>query len=276
MPLIFNHKMSKYIQGKKIGSGTYGDVYEALDIEKNCKVALKKIKLNENEGMPGTALREISILKKIKHANIISLYRVIHTDNLLTLVFELMDYDLREYLTKNESNPIILINQLVSGIAFLHKNKIVHRDLKPQNILIDRYGNLKIADFGLSRSMEIKMPPYSCEVVTLWYRSPELLYGTTDYSFYVDIWSFGCIIYEIFLLEPLFPAETKMQMLDLINNHIGRGKSYFKKILCAKINVPEFFIDIIVGCLLIDFRYRLTADEIIDLLEYNYNKREIQ
>ncbi|WUR02505.1 cyclin-dependent protein kinase (PHO85) [Vairimorpha necatrix] len=267
--------MSKYIQGRKIGSGTYGEVYEALDIESNMKVALKKIPLNDTEGMPGTALREISILKKIKHTNIICLYRVLHTDKLLTLVFELMDYDLREYLIKNNTNPVILINQLISGVAFLHRNKVVHRDLKPQNILIDRHGNLKIADFGLSRSLEIKVPPYSCEVVTLWYRSPELLYGVTDYSYYVDIWSLGCIIYEIFALEPLFTAETKMQMLDLINNLIGKGKSNFKNFLCVKLNIPDFFIDIIIGCLTLDCRYRLTAEQIIDILEYNYNKRDV-
>ncbi|KAK6089739.1 hypothetical protein P3W45_001241 [Vairimorpha bombi] len=266
--------MSKYIEGRKIGSGTYGDVYEATDIETKCKVALKKIRLNENEGMPGTALREISLLKKIKHNNIICLYKVIHTDNLLTLVFELMDYDLRDYLLKNEANPVILINQLVSGVCYLHRNKIIHRDLKPQNILVNRHGNLKICDFGLARSMEIKVPPYSCEVVTLWYRSPELLYGSTDYSYYVDIWSVGCIMYEIFLLEPLFSAETKMQMIDLINSTVGLGKKHFKKMLCMKLNVPDFFIDIIVGCLDMDCGYRYTADDIIDILEYNYNKRD--
>ncbi|EQB61537.1 cell division protein kinase [Vairimorpha apis BRL 01] len=263
--------MSRYIQSRKIGSGTYGDVFEALDIDTNTKVALKKIKLNETEGMPGTALREISILKKLKHKNIICLYRVIHTESLLTLVFELMDFDLKQYLNVSNINTISLVNQLVSGVRFLHFNKIIHRDLKPQNILVNNEGILKIADFGLSRSVELKVPPYSSEVVTLWYRSPELLYGSTDYSYYVDIWSLGCIIYEIFSLQPLFQADNKINMIELINNMIN---SKFKKNLQFILNVPTFFIDIIVGCLRLECKCRLTADEIFKILDYNYNKKD--
>ncbi|EOB11513.1 Cyclin-dependent protein kinase PHO85 [Nosema bombycis CQ1] len=260
--------MSRYIQGRILGSGTYGDVYEALDTETNNIVALKKIKLNEKEGMPGTALREISILKKMKHPNVICLYSVIHTDNLLTLVFEFVDFDLRTYI-ENNSNPIYLINQLVSGVHYLHMNNIVHRDLKPQNILVDKNGNLKIADFGLSRSFEIQIPPYSSEVVTLWYRSPELLYGATNYSFYVDIWSLGCIMYEILTGEPLFPGEDKMQMITLIEN-LTSSKSKLTKFLTMRLNVPMFLSDLIARCLDFNVETRITAAEIVDNLNKNY------
>ncbi|KAF9765028.1 putative cell division protein kinase [Nosema granulosis] len=264
--------MSRYIQGRLIGSGTYGEVYEAVDTETNNMVALKKIRLNEKEGMPGTALREISILKKMKHVNVICLYSVIHTDTLLTLVFEYIDYDLKDYITNQENNPIYLINQLVSGIHYLHRNNIVHRDLKPQNILVDKEGTLKIADFGLSRSFEIQVPPYSSEVVTLWYRSPELLCGSTNYSFYVDIWSLGCIMFEILTGEPLFPGEDKQQMLELIDA-IAKSKTKLHKFLSLRLNVPKFIIDIIVRCLDFNTTTRITADEVIETLERNYSQK---
>lgn len=259
--------MSRYIQGRLIGSGTYGEVYEAVDTETNQMVALKKIRLNEKEGMPGTALREISILKRMKHPNIICLYSVIHTSVLLTLVFEYIDFDLKSYLDE-DANPICLINQLVSGVQYLHRNNVIHRDLKPQNILVDKEGNLKIADFGLSRSLDIKVPPYSSEVVTLWYRSPELLYGATNYSYYVDIWSLGCIMFEIITGEPLFPGEDKQQMLALIDN-VGT-KAKLLKYLSLRLNVPKFLVEVIARCLDYNIETRITADEIVELLNRNY------
>lgn len=265
--------MSRYIQGRLIGSGTYGEVYEAVDTETNNMVALKKIKLNEKEGMPGTALREISILKKMKHENIICLYSVIHTASLLTLVFEYIDYDLKEYIS-TDCNPIYLINQLVSGVQYLHRNNIVHRDLKPQNILVDKEGRLKIADFGLSRSFEIKVPPYSSEVVTLWYRSPELLYGSTNYSFYVDIWSVGCIMFEIITGDPLFPGEDKQQMIALIDT-VAKSKSKLIRFLSIRLNVPKFIVEVIVRCLDVNISTRITADEIVETLERNYSSQNV-
>lgn len=262
--------MTQYILGSLIGSGTYGEVYEAFDTETREKVALKRIKLNEKEGMPGTALREISILKKLNHRNVMNLMAIIHTDTLLTMVFPFIDYELKKYIEIHSNENIIgLINQLICGVHYLHNMNVVHRDLKPQNILVTRDGILKIADFGLSRSLEIRVPPYSSEVVTLWYRSPELLMGSTSYKFYVDIWSLGCIIYEMITLEPLFPGESKENQLALIRKKVGFKKS-LKGVIELRLNVPDFIIEIIVKCLDLDYNQRITADEIMKILENEY------
>lgn len=262
--------MTQYILGSIIGSGTYGEVYEAFDTETKERVALKRIRLNEKEGMPGTALREISILKKLNHRNIMNLVAIIHTDTLLTMVFPFVDYELKKYIGMHAGENIMgLINQLICGVHYLHSMNVVHRDLKPQNILVTKDGVLKIADFGLSRSLEIRVPPYSSEVVTLWYRSPELLMGSTSYKFYVDIWSLGCIIYEMITLEPLFPGESKENQLALIRRKAGFKKS-LRSAMEHRMNVPEFIIEIIVGCLDLNYNHRITAEGIMEILENEY------
>lgn len=265
--------MTRYILGGLIGSGTYGEVFEAIDTETKEKVALKRIKLSEKEGMPGTALREISILKKLSHRNVISLLSVMHTEAMLTMVFPFVDYELKKYIGMNTGKNIMeLINQLICGVHYLHKMNVVHRDLKPQNILVTGDGVLKIADFGLSRSLEIRVPPYSSEVVTLWYRSPELLMGSTSYRFYVDIWSLGCIIYEMITLEPLFPGESKENQLALIKRKAGTRRS-IKGVIEQRLDAPKFVVAIIAKCLDINYNQRITADEIMDILENEYRPR---
>lgn len=262
--------MTQYILGSLIGSGTYGEVYEAFDTDTKEKVALKRIKLNEKEGMPGTALREISILKKLNHRNIMTLMTIIHTDTLLTMVFPFVDFELKKYIGMHSNENIMgLINQLICGVHYLHSVNVIHRDLKPQNILVTKDGVLKIADFGLSRSLEIRVPPYSSEVVTLWYRSPELLMGSTSYKFYVDIWSLGCIIYEMITLEPLFPGESKENQLAIIRRKAGVRRS-LRSTIELRMNVPEFVIEIIVRCLDLDYSQRITSDEIMNILEKEY------
>lgn len=257
--------MSRYIQKSLIGSGTYGKVYEGIDTETNEKVALKLIQLNEKEGIPGTAIREISILKKLSHHNIIKLESVIHTENILTLVFEFVDFELLPFVEKNK-NPLPLMKQLVEGVHYLHTQDVVHRDLKPQNILVSKNGVLKIADFGLARNMEIKLPPYSSEVVTLWYRSPELLLGSADYNAYIDIWSLGCIMYEMLSLKPLFPGEDKDDQLRLIKVKTG-SQACFRKYLVNCLVVPEFILEIICKCLVVDHRKRISIHELMTILE---------
>lgn len=103
--------------------------------------------------------------------------------------------------------------QLLSGLAFCHARRILHRDLKPQNLLIDRHGSLKLADFGLARAIGIPVRTYTHEVVTLWYRSPEILLGSKHYSTAVDIWSVGCIFAEMAAQQPLFPGDSEIDEL---------------------------------------------------------------
>ncbi|KAG2464863.1 CDK14 kinase, partial [Polypterus senegalus] len=135
-------------------------------------VALKVIRLQEEEGTPFTAIREASLLKGLKHANIVLLHDIIHTKETLTLVFEY----------------VLFLFQLLRGLSYIHQRYILHRDLKPQNLLISDTGELKLADFGLARAKSVPSHTYSNEVVTLWYRPPDVLLGSTDYSTCLDMW----------------------------------------------------------------------------------------
>ncbi|KAH9410959.1 protein kinase [Ordospora pajunii] len=257
--------MTQYILGELIGSGTYGDVYEAFNAETREHVALKRIRLNEREGMPGTALREISILKRLDHINIIRLITIIHTDTLLTMVFPYVEYELKNYISMHQNaDKMSLIAQLACGVDYLHKMNVIHRDIKPQNILVTQDGVLKIADFGLSRNMEVRVPPYSSDVVTLWYRSPELLVGNTSYRFYIDVWSLGCVVYEIMTMEPLFPGESKENQLALIRRIAGAQKPLMKFIESK--GIPKAVSNIIIGCIDLNYEARMTMDEIMRLL----------
>ncbi|TBT97838.1 protein kinase [Hamiltosporidium magnivora] len=145
---------------------------------------------------------------------------------------------------------------------------IIHRDLKPQNILVTSNGILKIADFGLARNLNIDMPSYSSEVITLWYRSPELLVGCTTYSFYIDMWSIGCIIAESITGTPLFPGKDKVDQLSIILRETQRSKKEFLNFIISKTgNIPEFLLRIILGCLEVDVDQRMTALDVLFVLK---------
>ena len=201
-------------------------MYKARDAEGRV-YALKTIKLEaEDEGIPSTAIREISLLKELKHVNIVKLYNVVHSEKKLTLVFEFADQDLKKALDdrgKGFDGPTVrsYLFQLLRGIAYCHQHRVLHRDLKPQNLLINRDGVLKIADFGLARAFGIPVKSYTHEVVTLWYRAPDVLMGSRKYSTQVDIWSIGCIMAEMITGQPLFPGSNEQDQLHRIFKGLG-------------------------------------------------------
>lgn len=219
--------MERYQKMEKIGEGTYGIVYKAKDRVTGDIVALKKIRLEaEDEGIPSTAIREISLLKELQHPNIVRLFDVVHTERKLTLVFEFLDQDLKKYLDICDSGldlPILksFLYQLLNGIAHCHHHRILHRDLKPPNLLINREGQLKLADFGLARAFGIPVRSYTHEVVTLWYRAPDVLLGSRKYSTPVDIWSVGCIFAEMANGRPLVAGTSESDQLDRIFRLLG-------------------------------------------------------
>ena len=239
-----------------VSLGTYGVVYKARDLTHPTRiVALKKIRLEaEDEGVPSTAIREISLLKEMNDPNIVRLLNIVHADgHKLYLVCEFLDLDLKKYM---EALPVSdggrgkafpegtgadlgrlglgdsmvkkFMSQLVEGVRYCHSHRVLHRDLKPQNLLIDRDGNLKLADFGLARAFGVPLRTYTHEVrllvslagnrdlsngwkvVTLWYRAPEILLGGRQYSTGVDMWSVGCIFAEMCTRKPLFPGDSEI------------------------------------------------------------------
>lgn len=222
--------LERYYKIDKIGSGTYGDVYRAKDQMTGEIVALKKIRLEiQDEGVPATAIREISLLKELAHPNIVSLKNVVHQNERLYLVFEFLDLDLADYMkgltrSNRKLKPQLLksyMYQLVKGIAHCHMHRVLHRDLKPQNLLLDKAGKLKIADFGLARAFGVPLRTYTHEVVTLWYRAPEILLGAKQYATPVDIWSIACIFAEMATGRPLFPGDSEIDELFRIFRVLG-------------------------------------------------------
>jgi len=210
-----------------LGEGTYGKVYKARCSRTGKAVAMKKMKLDaEEEGIPSTAIREIALLKELSHENVVKLLDVFCTMNKLTLVFEFADLDLKKYM-KSVSNRLTqshvrsFSQQMCCGIEFCHSHRILHRDLKPQNLLISASMQLKIADFGLARAYSVPVPKYTHEVVTVWYRAPEILLGSVLYSLPVDIWSIGCIMGEMATGRPLFAGDSEIDTIFRIFKKLG-------------------------------------------------------
>lgn len=219
-------KLETYIKLDKLGEGTYATVFKGRSKLTDNLVALKEIRLEHEEGAPCTAIREVSLLKDLKHANIVTLHDIIHTDKSLTLVFEYLDKDLKQYMDDcgnilSMQNVRIFLYQILRGLAYCHRRKVLHRDLKPQNLLINDRGELKLADFGLARAKSVPTKTYSNEVVTLWYRPPDVLLGSSEYSTQIDMWGVGCIFYEMAAGRPLFPGSTVEDELHLIFRLLG-------------------------------------------------------
>ncbi|GCC35365.1 hypothetical protein chiPu_0013848 [Chiloscyllium punctatum] len=221
--------MEDYVKIEKIGEGTYGVVYKGRHKTTQQIVAMKKIRLeSEEEGVPSTAIREISLLKELQHPNIVCLQDVLMQDARLYLIFEFLSMDLKKYLDSLPNRQMMdqmlvksYLYQITQGIAFCHSRRVLHRDLKPQNLLIDSKGVIKLADFGLARAFGVPVRVYTHEVVTLWYRAPEVLLGSARYSTPVDIWSIGTIFAEMATKRPLFHGDSEIDQLFRIFRTLG-------------------------------------------------------
>ncbi|KAF8329402.1 kinase-like domain-containing protein [Cantharellus anzutake] len=173
-----------------------------------------------------SAVREVQYLREINHPNIIKLLDVFSSKANLNLVLEFLDSDL-EAVIKDRSNVFLPADikswtaMTLRGLEFCHRNWVLHRDLKPNNLLIGSDGQLKLADFGLARDFADPGMKMTCQVITRWYRPPELLFGARYYSTAVDIWSVGCIFAELMLRTPYLPGESDMDQLKTIFRALG-------------------------------------------------------
>ncbi|KAJ3256262.1 hypothetical protein HK103_005625 [Boothiomyces macroporosus] len=218
-----------YEKLNRIEEGSYGIVYRAKEKSTGRIFALKKLKLEkEKDGFPITSIREIHTLKLIKHPNVVEIIEICTTSNFnhIFIVMEYLEHDLKT-LMENMAEPFLLSEtktlmlQLLSAVDCLHNNWIIHRDLKTSNLLMNNRGQIKVADFGLARRFGSPMGEVTQLVVTLWYRSPELLLGATTYSTEIDLWSIGCIFAELIDNSPLLPGKGEIDQLSKIFQLLG-------------------------------------------------------
>ncbi|KAM3371758.1 hypothetical protein ACQJBY_018922 [Aegilops geniculata] len=223
----------------KIGQGTYSNVYKARDSLSGKIVALKKVRFDnlEPESVRFMA-REILILRRLDHPNVMKLYGLV-TSRMscsLYLVFDYMVHDLAGLAASPDIKFTLpqvkcYVHQLLSGLEHCHNQGVLHRDIKGSNLLLDDDGVLKIGDFGLASFFDPNhKQPMTSRVVTLWYRPPELLLGATDYGVGVDLWSAGCILAELLAGKPIMPGRTEVEQLHKIFKLCGSpAEEYWKK-----------------------------------------------
>ncbi|KAJ1360838.1 Cyclin-Dependent Kinase 7 [Parelaphostrongylus tenuis] len=278
----------RYETIKHLGEGQFANVYKAKDKETGDFVAIKKIKLGSRaeakDGINRTALREIKLLQEIHHDNIIGLRDVIGSRTNIQLVFDFMETDL-EHVVKDRDIILMpphiknMAMQTLLGLEFLHVHWILHRDLKPNNLLMNSAGRIKLADFGLARFFGSPNKVYTHQVVTRWYRAPELIWGARAYGVGVDMWAIGCIIAELLLRVPIFPGESDLDQLVKIGHILGTPSvedwpamvklpDYIEMKEQQGINLRHVFtaagddlIELLLGCFAYDPLKRFTASE---------------
>lgn len=298
---------------EQIGEGTYGQVYMAREIATGEIVALKKVRMdNEKEGFPITAIREIKILKKLQHENVIKLKEIVTSSGpekdeqgktegnkykgSIYMVFEYMDHDLTGLSDRPGMRFTIpqvkcYMKQLLTGLHYCHINQVLHRDIKGSNLLIDNNGILKLADFGLARSFTgDQNAKLTNRVITLWYRPPELLLGSTKYGPAVDMWSVGCIFAELLYGKPILPGKNEVEQLNKIFELCGSPEEsvwpgvsklpwylQFKPTRSMKRRVKDVFkhfdrhaLDLVERLLTLDPTQRMSAKDALDA-EYFWN-----
>lgn len=265
-----------YTKTKQIGEGTYAKVYKAKCKKSNKNFALKKIKkVPGKNGIPSSAIREIKLLQILKNKYVVELVETV-VEKDLYLVLEYMKYDLsgillkHSPLSKNAAKHLSYI--LLKGFSYLHEKEIVHRDIKGANILVSSSGEIKISDFGLSRffvkdsmflgvESERNCMNMTNRVVSLWYRAPELLIGKTEYGPEIDVWSLGCLFFEIFTGKTLFRGKTEEEQTILIESLLLYKEK--KKIICffLKNEIPLEMVELIMEMLQFNPKNRISTTE---------------
>lgn len=227
---------TRYSLVRPIGHGAYGVVISAQDKETGEKVAIKKITNAFNDVVDAKRiLREIKLMNKFVHENVIRIRDVMPlsptTEDFedIYICQDLMETDLHRIIYSKQALTIdhiqYFVYQILRGLKYVHSANVLHRDLKPSNLLVNGNCDLKICDFGLSRSVSAgddtstELTEY---VVTRWYRAPEIMLACNGYTKAIDVWSVGCIFAELLARAPLFPGEDYLGQLQLICQKMGR------------------------------------------------------
>ncbi|XP_044128397.1 cyclin-dependent kinase-like 1 [Bufo gargarizans] len=219
--------MEKYEKIGKIGEGSYGVVFKCRNRDTGQIVAIKKFLESEDDPViKKIALREIRMLKQLKHPNLVNLLEVFRRKRKLHLVFEYCDHTVLHELDRHPRGvPEHLVKsitwQTLQAVNFCHKHNCIHRDVKPENILITKHSVIKLCDFGFARILTGPSDYYTDYVATRWYRAPELLVGDTQYGPPVDVWAIGCVFAELLSGIPLWPGKSDVDQLYLIRKCLG-------------------------------------------------------
>jgi len=217
---------------KVVGMGAYGVVISCRDKVAGRDVAIKKVP-NAFDDLTDSKriLREMMLLRHLRHENIVSMLDIIHPHTSIDtyqdvyMVMDLMETDLHRIIYSkqplSDEHAQFFLWQVLRALKYIHSAGVLHRDIKPSNLLINSTCDLKICDFGLARGVNTEEVNLTEYVVTRWYRAPEIMLSCKTYTFGVDVWSAGCILAEILLRKPIFPGEDYIHQLQIINDHLG-------------------------------------------------------
>ncbi|KAL4500643.1 hypothetical protein ABPG72_003067 [Tetrahymena utriculariae] len=226
--------MDKYQLVKNLGDGTYGTVFKAINKENGEIVAIKKMKRKYRNWDECMSLREVKSLRKMNHPNLVKLKEVLQIKDELMLVFEYVDLNLYQmYMSYKEKKTQIpesvikkVIYQIALGLDSLHNTGYFHRDLKPENLLVNMSSlNVKVCDFGLAREVRCR-PPFTEYVSTRWYRAPEILLHSQNYNSPIDVFALGCIMAELYNLQPLFSGQNEVDQFYKIISILGTPQNW--------------------------------------------------
>ncbi|XP_061108156.1 cyclin-dependent kinase-like 2 [Conger conger] len=242
--------MEKYENLGLVGEGSYGMVMKCRNKENGRIVAVKKfLESEDDKTVKKIALREIKMLKQLRHENLVNLLEVCKKKRRWYLVFEFVDRtvldDLEQCPNGLDCNRVRkYLFQILRAIKFCHQHNIIHRDIKPENILVSQCGVVKLCDFGFARTMAAPGEVYTDYVATRWYRAPELLVGDTKYGKAVDVWAIGCLFMEMLTGDPLFPGDSDIDQLYHIMRCFGNltprhQELFYKNPVFAGVSLPE-------------------------------------
>nr|XP_023493723.1 cyclin-dependent kinase-like 2 [Equus caballus] len=242
--------MEKYENLGLVGEGSYGMVMKCRNKDSGRIVAIKKFLESDDDKMvKKIAMREIKLLKQLRHENLVNLLEVCKKKKRWYLVFEFVDHtilDDLELFPNGLDYQLVqkYLFQIINGIGFCHSHNIIHRDIKPENILVSQSGVVKLCDFGFARTLAAPGEVYTDYVATRWYRAPELLVGDVKYGKAVDVWAIGCLVTEMLMGEPLFPGDSDIDQLYHImvclGNLIPRHQElFYKNPAFAGVRLPE-------------------------------------